>query len=220
MRLLYTRSWFRFVTLALLFFALPVLAQVAASPPVADAVTTPTGGTTPLGFLLMGLVTLGGLALTAAFAAAGLYFSRKASDGAAWSLANRLWVAMQQAVTHAEAEIRPQLQKALADGKLSAEEKAELKSRALAIFKGIAGDLLGQIPKVLGFKPEGVPAFLSGLLERAVAVMKVSPAITTQINKAGPAKVPTPTPAEAAEAVKLARLDPGAEVVGSEPPSP
>lgn len=198
-------------TFMLCLLALPVLAQEPATPEPSS--------TTPMGILFMGLVTLGGLALTAAFGAVGLYFARRAKDGAAWSLANRLWVAMQNAVTHAEAEIRPELQKALADGKLTPEEAAQLKSRALAIFKGIAGDLLEQAPKVLGFNPAGMPAFLSGLLERAVAVMKSSPAVTREIGKAGPAKAPTPTPAEAAKAVADARLNPPAETT-EQPPVP
>lgn len=198
-------------TFMLCLLALPVLAQE-------PNLTAEPSSTTPMVILFMGLVTLGGLALTAAFGAVGLYFARRAKDGAAWSLANRLWVAMQNAVTHAEAEIRPELQKTLADGKLTPEEAALLKSRALAIFKGIAGDLLEQAPKVLGFNPAGMPAFLSGLLERAVAVMKSSPAVTREIGKAGPTKAPTPTPAEAAKAVAESRLNPPAET--EQPPVP
>lgn len=195
------RTLIRF-TFTLCLLALPVLAQEPTAEP---------SSTTPMGILFMGLATLGGLALTAALGAVGLYFAKRAKDGAAWSLANRLWVAMQQAVTHAEAEIRPELQKTLADGKLTPEEAAVLKSRALAVFKGIAGDLLAEAPKVLGFNPAGMPAFLSGMLERAVAVMKSSPAVTTEIGKTGPKRPATPTPAEAAKAVEASRMDPPPE---------
>jgi hypothetical protein len=204
------RTLIRF-TFTLCLLALPVLAQEP---------TVEPSSTTPMGILLMGLATLGGLALTAALGAVGLYFSKRAKDGAAWSLANRLWVAMQHAVTHAEAEIRPELQKALADGKLTPEEAALLKSRALAVFKGIAGDLLAEAPKVLGFNPAGMPAFLSGMLERAVAVMKSSPAVTTEIGKAGPKRAPTPTVKEAAAAVAEARLNPPAETSEAKPEEP
>jgi len=195
----------RFVPL-LVLLALPALAQDVPPAPVVDQMPTSV-----LGWVFYGLVALGGLAITAAFGAVGLYFARKAQDGAAWSLANRLWVAMQNAVTHAEAEIRPDLQKALADGKLTPEEAAQLKTRALQIFKQIAGDLLEQAPKVLGFDPTGLPSFLSGLLERAVVVMKGGKGVSTQIGKAPPAKVPVPSAKEAAAVVKAARANPPAD---------
>lgn len=206
----------RLFLLALAILALPVFAQEPTAAPPVDQVSA----TTPLGYLLMGFVTLGGLALTAMLSSIGYASAMKAKDGAAWSLANRLWVAMQQAVTHAEAEIRPHLQKALEDGKLSPEEKADLKARALAVFKTIAGDLLTKAPKVLGYSPAGMPHFLSGLLERAVGAMKASPAVTKEIGKIVRGKVPTPTVKESSAAVAAARANPPAEAAPTAPEAP
>lgn len=207
---------FFLLSLALAIIALPAFAQEPTAAPPVDQVSA----TSPLGYLLMSLATVGGLAFTGMLSAIGYAAAMKAKDGAAWSLANRLWVAMQQAVTHAEAEIRPELQKALADGKLSDEEKRQLKSRALQVFKTIAGDLLTQAPKLLGYSPAGMPQFMSGLLERAVAAMKVSPAVTKEIGKVQRGRVPTPTVKESTAAVAAARANPAPEVAEAPAPAP
>ena len=196
-----TRSLPRFALLCLLVLSPLAFADAGAAPPAEVSTST------PLGILLVALVALGGTVLLAALSAVALFFARKAGDGKAWGLANRLWLAMQNAVSHAEAELRPALQKALEDGKLTPEEAAELKTRTLAIFKTIAGDLLEQAPKVLGFDPAGMPTFLSGMLERAVSAMK------------GPKKPePVPSRAQAAKVVAAARANPPAAVV--EDPAP
>lgn len=201
-------------------FALVLVLVLAVAPAFADTGAPPPPETTPLGVLLIALVSVGGLAITGAFTAGAIFFARKAKDGAMWSLMNRLWVAAQQAVTHAEAEIRPSLQKALADGKLTPEEGAELKAKATAIFKTMAGDLLKQLPKVAGFSEDGIGAFVSGLIERAVSVMKLTPAVSTEINRA-PTKIPpAPLPAVAKKAVEAARANPPAASADELPPSP
>ena len=200
--------------------ALFLVLALAVAPAFADTGAAPPTETTPLGVLLIALVSVGGLAITGAFTAGAIFFARKAKDGAMWSLLNRLWVVAQQAVTHAEAEIRPSIQKALSDGKLTPEEGAELKAKATAIFKTMAGDLLKQLPKVAGFSEEGIGAFVSGLIERAVSVMKLSPAVSTEINRVATKIPPAPLPAAAKKAVEAARANPPAASADELPPSP
>jgi len=85
-------------------------------------------------------------------------------------------------VAHVEADLRPKIAKALADGKLTPEEATELKLAAIAIFKQQAGSQLQDIQKLLGLNDSAIGTFISGLIERAVASIK----------KPGPASAPTP----------------------------
>lgn len=198
-----------FSLLLLLSLTCSQLAFATTPPDALPPAEVTVSATTPLGFVLIGLVSLGGVALLAVLSTIALFFSRKAGDGVAWGIANRLWLAMQNAVSHAEAELRPQLQKALADGKLTPEEAAELKSRTIAIFKTIAGDLLEQAPKALGIATAGMPSWISGMLERAVSAMK------------GPKKPEAvPSRAAAAKVVAAARANPPAAVPEPEAPAP
>lgn len=159
-----------------------MLALVVASLPLvafAQDAAPPAPPASFLGSVYVWIVGAVGGAIVALSLAFGVFLRAKAKDSAAWSLVNRLWVIMQSVVAHAEAELRPLFQKALEDGTLTAEEGAQLKKRALEIFKSEAADLVKQIPAVLGLSGDGVGTFLSGLLERAVSSLKPAAAPTS-----------------------------------------
>lgn len=117
--------------------------------------------TAVLGLLLFGVSLL------------GVYLRGRAKDSKVWGAVNSLWVLMQTAVAHAEAELRPEIAKALADGKLTPEEGAALKAKVLEIFKSMAGEKIRELADLLKLGETGVGVFLSGLLERAVVAGKV-----------------------------------------------
>lgn len=169
----------RLVLLASMLFPLFAYAQDAA----------PAQPQSVMGIVLQGLVALGGLALTVLLAVASMAIASRTKDSRFGGLINQLWVIVQSTVAHAEAEIRPKLQKALEDGKLSPEEASALKAEVLRIVKESASAQIGELVK--GFKmPEGlVSNVLSGLVERAVAVLKSTSSPSPTI--ASPAS-PTP----------------------------
>lgn len=169
---------------ALIFAMLPLAAFAQ------DAAPAPP--TSFLGSVYVWIVGAVGSAIVALSIALGVFLRARGKDSAAWSLVNRLWVIMQSAVAHAEAELRPLFAKALEDGKLTPDEGAQLKKRTLEIFKSEAAELVRQIPAVLGLSADGVGTFLSGLLERAVSGLKPSPA------SAPPATIANLPPAVAA----------------------
>ncbi|MCC6178797.1 MAG: hypothetical protein WAZ94_15325 [Phycisphaerales bacterium] len=152
--------------LLMLALALPAFAQDGGvTPPV---VSEPTA----LGSLFTWLALAGVSALVALVGLVGVFLSRRAKDSRVWALVNGLWIMMQTAVAHAERELRPEIQKALADGKLTPEEAAALKSKTLQIFRDQAATQLGELSKLLGLSDTGLGAFISGLLERAVSTIK------------------------------------------------
>ena len=88
----------------------------------------------------------------------------------------------QSVVADLETSLRPLLQKALEDGKLSPEEGNALKAAALAKLREVApGEAMETAGKLLGLA--GLEQWLSGMVERA--------------NAAQPPSVPTPAPAPA-----------------------
>jgi len=170
------------IRFALVLLAIPAFAQDggSASPVVAEA--------TPLGSLFTWLALVGVSAVVALVALVGVFLSRRAKDSRIWALVNGLWILMQTAVAHAEREVRPEIQKALADGKLTPEEAAALKAKTLQIFRGQAATQLGELTKLMGFSDTGLGAFISGLLERAVSTLQ-SPGVQTA---AAPSDGPAP----------------------------
>lgn len=83
---------------------------------------------------------------------------------------------MKNVVAHSEAEIRPLIQKATADGELTTAEAAEIKAKTLEIFKREFGaEGLGALKDVLG---GSLDVFLSGLLERVLVGLKIEKAAT------------------------------------------
>lgn len=171
-----------FVAFALSFPFLALAQEAAPAPP--DEVISVRG------YVLTGIASLAGLAFTGLMAAGALAVSQKSKDGAAWALVNRLYNAAQTAAAHVEAEMRPAIQRALADGKLTPEEAAELKARGLEVLKLVAGEALENAPKTLGIPAEAMPAFLSGLLERGVKALKVKPSSVRVTNTIEPKAEP------------------------------
>ena len=72
------------------------------------------------------------------------------------------------AVRHVEQTLRPAIQEATADGKVTPEEAAKLKQAAVDAVKAELGDRLGGMAKLLGLTPEGVENFLARRIEAAV----------------------------------------------------
>lgn len=166
----------------LLAFTLPVVALGQEPAPAAQP--------SIMGLVLQGLVGLAGVALTVLLSVAAMAIGKRTKDSRFGAVINQLWVIVQSAVAHAEAEIRPKLQKALEDGKLSAEEAAALKADVVKIVKETAASQLSELVKTFGI-PEGVLSnMISGLVERAVAVLKTSPAPTP--SPTIPSAAPTP----------------------------
>lgn len=145
------------------------LAQVDAAPPVpAEAPAAELASTESLVLkILGGLLGILSPLLVALVGMAVRYLNAKGKDNkvlAAFGVATEL---VHTYVAKAEVELRPQFQKALADGKLSAEEAAELKAKLLEILKrDMPGPVLATLSGALGPALEG---WLSGKVEQAVA---------------------------------------------------
>lgn len=155
-------------------------------------------------FAVLGLVVAG-------VGAVGLYLRGRSKESKAWAIVNSLWVLMQTAVAHAEKELRPEIAKALADGKLTPEEARTLKAKVLEVFKGMAAGRIDELAKLLKLGETGVGVFLSGLLERAVATMKIG----------APASAPAPVkPADGFFGNAPAGNAPAAPTPPIAPPSP
>lgn len=165
-----------------LILALPLLAlaQEPAPAPPDEAIT-------PAGYLLRGVVSLAGLALTAFFAAGATAIAKRSKGTAAAELFDRLFGAAKTAAAHADAALRPQLMEAFRDGKLSTEEAEALKKKATETFNEIAGELLEKAPELLGVPRAAIPVYVSGLIERAVKSLKTpAPSTTNVVNKVVP----------------------------------
>ncbi len=117
--------------------------------------------------------TLVALALVALLGVAARYLAGRASQSKAFDLLNRAYVVVQAVVLHVEATLRPTVQKALVDGRLSPEEATFIKKEALRLVKEALADQLGQLEKT--FKLGGaMDVFLSGLIEQAHAALAPS----------------------------------------------
>jgi len=79
-------------------------------------------------------------------------------------------------VADLNATVKPELQAALADGKLTDEEKKYLKDLALARLKDMLGKHgLSTIQSVIGVWLPSIDTYLSGVIEQSVSAAKVSP---------------------------------------------
>lgn len=141
-----------------------VLAQTAAQ---AEAVTEVAQTESVLLKMLGGLLTILSPLLVALVAKAVQYLHNQGKDNkvaAAFAFGAEL---VHTYVAKAEVEIRPTLQKALADGRLDAGEAAALKEQVMAILKrDMPGDVMKTLSGALGPALEG---WLSGKVEQAVA---------------------------------------------------
>lgn len=152
-----------------------ILCQVAVQPN--------TRGTVLLA--IYGVVALG---VAAAAAAATHYLVAKASESKRWAVVQHFWVLSQTIGEQVAQQMRPGIEQALADGKVTAEEWAHLKSEAVAAVKTAAGDKwMQELQWALG--DGAVTQFLAGLVSKALKANAVSSPIAI-----GPPLEAAPTP--------------------------
>lgn len=85
-------------------------------------------------------------------------------------------------VDHAEVELRPDIEAALHDGKLSPEEAASLKAKVIAL---VQKEVVPLVPEMLkGFSQPMIDMLISGTIERAVASMNSKPRVIDTVKKA------------------------------------
>lgn len=128
----------------------------------------PTPGTflgTLLGFLVFAL----GAGLLALMGYGATLLARRAKESTVARLAAHAFDLAQSVVAHIEAEMRPKLVTALADGRLTPEERLALKEQAMRLLKdALAAEGLKKLEKVRGLAGPTLEVYLSGLLERAL----------------------------------------------------
>jgi hypothetical protein len=131
--------------------------------------------TSTVGTLLQVAYTLAALGIAAAAALATRWLVAKAAESAAARAMLTAWELAQSVVAHVEVHLRPTLQGALKDGKLTAAEKITIKAEAVKLLKDALGDKgLAALQKVLGNWAPGVETYLSGLIERALGVQRAA----------------------------------------------
>lgn len=118
--------------------------------------------------LFTGLAMLLGWVLTQL----GRKLGAQAGESKLAAVGTRFTLFAQAVVADLEATLKPELAKATADGELTQAEIAHLRTIALARLKALAGEKgLGELQAVIGIAAPQVDAFLSGLIERAVATL-------------------------------------------------
>ncbi len=128
------------------------------------------------------LFTAIGSLLVAGLGILTMWLSKKAkADGQASAVKLFLGVAEQvsqtasNVVAHIEAELKPDMVKAVADGVVTDEEATALKAKGMELLKAsISTEAMAVLKANLG---AGVDGFLSGLLERALTGLKTSLAV-------------------------------------------
>lgn len=143
-------------------FHLQLVGDTIAPAPAAEPVTT------PLGYVLTAVVGLLGTALTVALRFVGGALSTWTAGKAYDQLVSQLWLKVSTIVFHAEAELRPRIQKALSDGKLTPEEAAELKEQVLELVRNATADEARQLATRFSFGIPAIQMLLSGMVEDAV----------------------------------------------------
>lgn len=154
--------------------ALSVLAQ--AVPPLVDPLPESTSVSTAIlkYIIAPALPVLGGV-IVWALNALVKYLNAKTAGTRGENTVKTLGELAQSIVADLEVTLRPQIQKALADGTLSKEEAATLKAEALRILKEKApAGLLATAGTLFG--ASGLDTWLSGLVERAHGEVNADPA--------------------------------------------
>lgn len=127
--------------------------------------------------VLLPLLTLAGKWLVSWLAA-------KAKDTKWATAVEKLTDVATHVVEHVEVELRPDIQEAMKDGKLTPDEQAALKAKAVQLIKeGLGPDVLA----TLGSLAEPL---ISGAIERAVQVMNRKPEEVTTLAAADKILVP------------------------------
>lgn len=133
-----------------------------------------------------------GVALIGLMSVAGVYLARRAAESKKYMVLSKAWVVLQAVVGHVEAKIRPTVQLALADGKLTKEERVAIQTEALKLAREALANQLEEIKRVFGLTGDGaLDVFLGGLLEQAYAALM--DANDNREVKVSPG-APTPTP--------------------------
>lgn len=126
-----------------------------------------------------------GLAMATLLFVSALTIRSRAKNARFASLINQTWVMVQAAVAHAEVELRP---KKLVDGKLTPAGAASLKADVMRIAQEMAATQLEDLVKDFRLPELMASGLLSGLIERAVALLKTSPAPTVTAPPMAPAQ--------------------------------
>lgn len=133
----------------------------------ADASKPTTISEMVVAYVVAPLLALVGSGLVAALTKLVTYLHSKEKDGRAFAALAQATELVQTYVARADVELRPEFQKALADGKLTPEEGAALKAKVLEMLKrDMPPALMALLGKVLGTAVDG---WLSGKVEQAVA---------------------------------------------------
>lgn len=150
--------------------------------------------------VVVGVVSAGLLALLGALT---VFFARKASESKAWAAYNRAWLVVQAVAAHVESVERPAVQAALADGTLTPAEVSQLKAIALREARVALADQLGPLAKALKLADGALDVFLSGLIEKALTLIR------GEVLPAAPAPPATPLPTPSLPTALTAAPSPG-----------
>jgi hypothetical protein len=100
---------------------------------------------------------------------AGRWLAKKGSQSSLWSIVDKVGHIAITSVAAAEAELKPHILAALQDGKITAEERADLQLKALAAFKLQLGPAnMDAIRKHLGISDTGLDSYLWGLVQSVI----------------------------------------------------
>jgi len=129
-----------------------------------------------LGSILVGLYSLLAPLLMAAVAFGVRWLNERTASNRALKVLGQVAEVVQSVVAHVEISMRPLVQKALEDGKLTPEEATELKKHALDLVKDSLGtEGLEALKRALGLTGDGaVATYLSGLVERALGLQRAA----------------------------------------------
>lgn len=170
---MYSHLMYRFAAVRLAAF---VFCAVLALPFVALAQPDTVTPQTPAGDLMIAVYVA--IAGVIGVAATALLLWLKSKGGAHFRVLTELWILAQAVVAHVEAKIRPTITRALADGKLSPEERVTIQKEALEAFKEAMPDQLKKRALAI-FGEGGLSVILSGLLEWALKRFKMGAPPTT-----------------------------------------
>jgi hypothetical protein len=171
----------------IVFFGVQAIAQPF-PPPVDPAASSPVLFSIDPNGIMAQLLKLAEVALLGIGAFVAKRFSTflagKTQQNAAAKVGFTLWTKIQAIANHVEVELKPQFDKDMEDGKLTADEAKGLKTAALDIIKRDCAAEISQLPTLFGLSSDSaVGTFVSGLLEQAVNLIGKT-AMGQAINKA------------------------------------
>lgn len=143
---------------------------------VADVATVEPGATTGAGMAMIAVYIAIAAAVVGLAGVVGYWLSVKAKESKVWAVVNVAYVKLQAIVAHVEVAIRPNVRKALADGRITPEEGAALKAEAIKLFRDAAGTEIEDLKKYLNLGEGALAVFISGLLEKALSAFKADTA--------------------------------------------